>query len=425
MAESGLVTTRTSCRSCGSRDLVSILSLQSQYVSNFVDSADSSELLKAPLELVLCDIKTGGCGLIQLRHTVSPELLYKYYWYRSMVNDSMKRALADVCRSAERAVDLYPGDLVVDIGCNDGTLLRSYETTGLVLTGFEPANNLIEYAEVGTTRIINDFFNFEAFRDSFPNTKAKIITSIAMFYDLEDPNAFVSDATKCLHEDGVWVIQMSYLPSMLEQNAFDNICHEHLEYYSLLSVRSLLERHGLEVSDVELNDVNGGSFRLYVSHRGRRRSSPDGTVRVREMEEAERAAGLHDRSIYVQFAARVNELKASLVNFVTEETDRGKTVYAYGASTKGNTLLQFCGLDNTLIGAAAERNPDKWGKNTVGTLIPIISEEQARADRPDYFLILPWHFLDGFKERERAFLENGGKFIVPVPEFRIIGGGNA
>ena len=425
MGEIGLVSTRSTCRSCNSESLSPILSLGRQYVSNFVDPNDPGENLVAPLDLVLCDMISGGCGLLQLRHTVSPHLLYKYYWYRSMVNQTMRSALEDVCRSVTGRVGLRPGDLMLDIGCNDGTLLRAYHAVGLELVGFEPAGNLIEDAEVGTSKIVNDFFSFEAFQHHFPGVKARAITSIAMFYDLEDPNAFVADIVRCLDDDGVWVIQMSYLPSMLAQLAFDNICHEHLEYYSLLSVESLLERHGLEVADVELNDVNGGSFRLFVRHGGRTRPSDDGSRRVQALREKERALELHSRSPHDEFAARVYATRARLVEFITEETAKGKTVYVYGASTKGNTLLQFCGLDHTLIAGAAERNPDKWGKKTVGTMIPIISETQARSEKPDYFLVLPWHFLKEFVKREQDYLAGGGKFIVPLPEFQVIGSAGA
>ncbi len=426
MADAAAVRTRTTCRSCDSRGLLPVLSLGSQYVSNFVDGPGPSDEVKVPLELVLCDVSQGGCGLLQLRHTVSPDLLYRYYWYRSVVNNTMRDALANVCCSVEKTIPLRSGDLVLDIGCNDGTMLRSYRTKGLKLVGFEPATNLIAEAQAGTTRIINDFFSFQAFQSAFGGAKAKVVTSIAMFYDLEEPNSFVSDVARCLDVDGIWVVQMSYLPSMLMHNAFDNICHEHLEYYSLMSVRNLLDGHGLEVFDVELNDVNGGSFRLYIRHRKPETPPPaSATERIKEMEQKENALGLQNRTIYDEFAVRLKALKTRLVEFITQETAKGKTVYAYGASTKGNTLLQYFGLDSTLIRGAAERNPDKWGKKTVGTMIPIISEEQARADNPDYFLILPWHFLEGFKTREEQFLNQGGKFIVPLPEFQVIGSGDA
>lgn len=414
------IRTRVTCRSCGSSALTSVLSLGEQHVSNFVDAPTKSA--QAPLDLVLCTPKNGGCGLLQLRHTVEAGVLYRNYWYRSGVNETMRRALADITDNAERLVPLAPGDVVIDIGSNDSTLLRHYKTPNLRRIGFEPAVNLMPYAREEHMDIINDFFSAKRFSDIAGTAKAKIITSIAMFYDLEDPNMFVADVARCLADHGVWVIQMSYLPLMLKQNAFDNICHEHLEYYALGSLNTLLARHGLRVIDVELNDVNGGSFRVYVTHRNAAvRAFSDAADRIRELEEAEQAWALLDVKTYQEFADRVETIKQQLVEFVKTETAKGRTVYVYGASTKGNTLLQYFNLDASLIRAAAERNPDKWGKKTVGTLIPIVSEEEARVAEPDYFLVLPWHFLSEFVKRERAYVERGGKFIVPLPEFVVLG----
>jgi len=414
--------TRTTCRSCGLSNLTPVLSLGEQYVSNFVDEGSSDNVPKAPLELVLCETSSGGCGLLQLRHTVQADLMFRRYWYRSGINASMTAALQDIANQAEKTVHLEEGDMVVDIGCNDGTLLRSYETRGLALVGFEPATNLIEFAQVGTTRIVNDYFNLESFQEHFGESKAKLITSIAMFYDLDEPNEFVDDVAQVLDGDGVWILQMSYLPSMLKQNAFDNICHEHLEYYSLSSLEALLNRHDLEVFDAELNDVNGGSFRVCVKHRSCKSlgNQSDSKNRVAQLRKLEADMHLSDRRVYLEFASRVTSLGQKVRHFIEEEHRKGSKVYVYGASTKGNTLLQFWNLDHNIIVAAAERNPDKWGKKTIGTLIPIISEEQARADKPDYFLVLPWHFLDEFVKREQAYLSAGGKFIVPLPEFRLI-----
>jgi SAM-dependent methyltransferase len=334
----------------------------------------------------------------------------------------MTAALQDIANQAEKTVHFGEGDMVVDIGCNDGTLLRSYKTRGLALVGFEPATNLVEFAQVGTTRIVNDYFTIESFQGHFGESKARLITSIAMFYDLDEPNEFVDDVAHVLDGDGVWILQMSYLPSMLKQNAFDNICHEHLEYYSLSSLEALLNRHDLEVFDAELNDVNGGSFRVYVKHRSSKSlgNQSDSKNRVAQLRKLETDMHLSDRRVYLEFASRVTSLGQKVRQFIEEEHRKGRKVYVYGASTKGNTLLQFWNLDHNIIVAAAEKNPDKWGKKTIGTLIPIISEEQARADKPDYFLVLPWHFLDEFVKREQAYLSAGGRFIVPLPEFRLI-----
>ena len=411
------------CRVCSSQDLVPIFSLGELYVSDFIENPSEESLTKAPLDLVLCDESRGGCGLLQLKHTVSHELMYRNYWYRSGMNKTMTEELYGIARKAESLVSLSPGDFVLDIGANDGTLLRGYTAKGINLIGFEPAANLAKYNREGTTKIIDNFFNFSDWQKEFGEAKAKIITAIAMFYDLDEPNVFVSDIKKCLHPEGIFIIQMSYLASMLSQNAFDNICHEHLEYYSLLSLENLLKRHGLEVFDVELNDVNGGSFRIYTKHKNSGHSikiTKQAKRRVDYLRNNEKKLGLNNPKIYYDFAQRVHIIKDQLFNFIKNEVENGKKVFIYGASTKGNTLLQFFNLDNKWIEAAAERNPDKFGKKTIGTLIPIISEEEARSHKPDYFLVLPWHFLKEFQEREADYLKSGGKFIVPLPDFIVI-----
>jgi NDP-4-keto-2,6-dideoxyhexose 3-C-methyltransferase len=255
---------RTNCRVCGNETLSEVLSLGNQYVSDFVDTM--TENASAPLDLIICNADEGGCGLLQLKHTADQASLYRNYWYRSGINQTMRDALKDITQKASTLVDLKNGDFIIDTGSNDNTLLKSYEKQDLNRIGFEPATNLMPYAQDPNITVINDFFSAKPFLQASNNKKAKIITSIAMFYDLEDPNAFTADAAQCLDKDGVWIIQMAYLPSMLLDNIFDNICHEHLEYYSLLSLENLLARHNLRVIDVELNDVNGGSYRVYITH---------------------------------------------------------------------------------------------------------------------------------------------------------------
>ena len=406
----------TECRSCSSTDLTPILSLGLQYPSNFIElNSIPDKKEKIPLELIFCEKK--DCGLLQLKHTASRESLYKEYWFRSGLNEKMVDALKDITKSVEKRISLSENDIVLDIGCNDGTLLRSYQSK-VRLVGFEPASNLVNEASKDTDLIINNFFSFFEFVQHFPNERIKVITSVAMFYDLEDPNSFVSDIVNCLDQDGIWVIQMAYLIPMLELNAFDNIVHEHLEYWSLKSVKRLLEEYGLEIFDVELNDVYGGSFRIFV------KTKKNGKINIQnsvdEFLKKEDEFGLEKKETYLDFANRVNSLKNKLNDFIKEEISNGKSIYAYGASTKGNTLLQFYNLNNKLISKAADRDSKKFGKMTIGSNIPIISEEQARDEKPDYFLVLPWHLVDFFKERENAFLKNGGKFIVPLPDFKII-----
>jgi len=415
--------TRDTCRVC-SGELQDILSLGSHYVSNFIAPGDPDGL-RAPLDLMLCR----RCRLVQLRHTVPADELYRNYWYRSGTNQTMREALADIAAKAEELVHLTRGDAALDIGCNDGTLLAAYRTEGLYRIGFDPAENLLPLSSRVADHVVPSYFEAESFRSvaTLEGRRPKAITSIAMFYDLDEPQRFVADVKAVMHTQGVWIVQMSYLPLMLSQNEVGNICHEHLEYYSLLSFEYLLNLHELEVVDVELNAVNGGSLRAYVRRRGADdRTFGDATYRrlaadrVRALREHEAALGLDEATAYADFGFRVNRIKDDVVGFVRDQVSRGKRVFVYGASTKGNTLLQYFGLDHALITAAAERNPEKWGKVTVGTHIPIVSEDAAREAHPDFFLVLPWHFLDEFMEREKAFLRSGGRFIVPMPHFTLV-----
>lgn len=412
------------CRVCGSRNLTGILSLGDLYVSDFLDSPDKTAGIKAPLELVLCNARDGGCGLLQLKHTVSSEAMYRSYWYRSGINKTMTDELNGIAEKAAVMANLKAQDYVIDIGANDGTLLRGYKVLGLNTVGFEPALNLESYNKQGTTKIFADFFTHSAWQKEYGATKAKVITAIGMFYDLDDPNAFVDDVAKCLDDEGLFVIQMMYLPSFLERNAFDGICHEHLEYYSLGSLENLLKRHGLEVFDVEMREqINEGSVRFYIrkASKGISLKAQDGAAeRVAALRAQEASLGLDDKQVYEALVERILDAKQKVVSFIKQEVAKGKKVHGYAASTKGNTTLQFYGLTTDLIESIADRNPQKWGKYAVGTVIPVISEEASRAQKPDYYFILAWHFLVEFRRREAEYLNNGGKFIVPMPEFRII-----
>lgn len=366
--------------------------------------------VKAPLVLCLCT----SCGLVQLRHTLNPDFLFRNYYYKSGVNQSMRDHLTGIVRSIEQKITLEEDEVVLDVGSNDGTLLRAYSQK-VRRIGFEPAKNLLSDGRNGGNTIINNFFNSSDFLRVSGNERAKVITAISMFYDLEDPNRFLTDIRPCLRDDGLLVIQQNYLPSMLENNAFDNIVHEHLEYYSMQSLKHLLEKNGLRIVDVEFNSMNGGSFRTYLKSKdSTSRNEVSGSVR-RALEHESRLKLLSEEP-YKMFGANVTRIAGRLRSMVQEARRSGRAVGVYGASTRGNTLLQVCGLDYKSISFAAERNPAKWDTRTTGTNIPVISEEEARMRRPDYLLILPWHFLGEFVTREWAYLMDGGKFIIPLPE---------
>src|SRR5437667_2346712 len=405
-----LVTSTDTCRVCHSHELDEVLSLGNQYVSDFVDSDGKSP--RAPLELVRCRT----CGLVQLKHTFSRTSLYRHYWYKSGISTTMRKALAELASKTCAIANPRPGDLVVDIGCNDGTLLRGYATDGLIRVGFEPAENLVGEARRGTDWVFNEFFNAGSLKKKFGNRKAKIVTSVAMFYDLENPNDFVADVARILDPNGVWTDQQNYLGSMLQRYGFDSIGNEHLEYYSLANMQALLKMHALEVFDVETNDVNGGSLCTFIGHLGKHPIAKS----VTDLERQEAQLNLDKALTFAKFASEIQKLRNQIREFVVGEVSRGKVVYVYGASNRGNTILQYCGLDHTLVKKAADANPEKWGRRTVGTLIPIVSKEEAREDHPDYFLILPHHFLFEIVQDEQDYLNSGGKLIVPLPRFRIV-----
>jgi SAM-dependent methyltransferase len=397
--------TRTTCRLCGSSNLYDVFSVGEQYINDFVPAERVGKGLKAPLDLVMCD----RCSLLQLRHTAPQELLYaRHYWYRSGVTDTMRRALRDITEQIESMVTLEPGDVVLDIGANDGTMLATYTTPGIRRVGCEPANNLIDMLRQNTEYVMHDFWNYEQYMklaSQWGFGKAKVISAIGMFYDLEDPNKFIKDAQRALADDGIFVAQLMCLAPMIEKNDLGNICHEHLEYYSLDSLKYLFETNGLEMFKIEENDVNGGSYRIFARHY--------------------KGMGIAFKEKYtlddiLAFAKRLEDNRKRCVEFIKGEVTKGKRVYVYGASTKGNVILQYYGLDHTLITAAAERSPEKWGKYTIGSWIPIVSEEEARKANPDYFLVLPWAFFDEFYKREKEWRLRGGKFIVPLPEFRVV-----
>jgi SAM-dependent methyltransferase len=418
------VTVRQTCRLCGSRSLTPIVDLGAQMLASAFASKENQAVLptrKVPLELVRCNptLDENACGLVQLRHTFPADIMYADYWYASGVNQTMRDALADITANAMRFVSVAKDDVALDIGCNDGTLLRSYKDPGLALVGFDPAKNFLGAGEEGFRRL-NDYFNKTSYVAALGTRKAKIVTSIAMFYDLEDPVSFTRDVHDILADDGIWILQMADLPTMLRHNMFDNICHEHLIYYHLAPMEFLLKRCGMKLVDVELNAINGSSYRFYIRKAEGPAPTPDALKRIAKVRFEEFNMALDTDAPYQRFKENIERNRNDLLFFVNQERAKGKAILVYGASTKGNVLLQYCGLTEQIIPFAAERNPRKWGTRTLGSDIPIISEEEARGMNPDYFLVLPYHFLDEMLVREKEFIGRGGKFIVPVPTVKVV-----
>jgi hypothetical protein len=408
--------TRKTCRICDSDNLKTVLNLGEIHLSTFL-GVDADAPPKAPIELVHCQ----DCDLAQLRHTVDPDFMYSDYWYQSGLNGSMVTALRDVVDSARQRVTLEPGDVIVDIGANDGTLLSNFTKGGLTRIAFEP-NNLAEMGKQHCEILVKDYFNSEAFFKTKVKS-AKLITAIAMFYDLEEPHKFVQDLKTVLHEDGIIIIQMMDLMSMLKYTDFMNLCHEHLEYYSLRVFVNLMKQHGLEVFDVEYNGVNGGSLRAYVRHDISTYNNElafSVTPTVASALQQEEAYFNSLGNVYDYFRANVENVRIKINSMLHLLHEQGKKIAVMGASTKGNTLLQYFGINNTIIDHAAEVNPDKFGLRTVASNIPIISQVESLAQHPDYYLILPWGFIDNFVQKNMDYLKDGGSFIVPLPKPIII-----
>ncbi len=393
------------CLLCKNKKIKQIFSLGNLFVSNFVKKEDIKKGIRAPLNLLYCY----NCSLIQLSHIAPQEIMYKrFYWYRSGVTKTMKLGLKNIFNESLKHVKLNKKDVVLDIGANDGTLLNYYKKKNFRTIGCEPAKNLQKNLQKNCDYRLNDFWSYEKLKKILIKNnlnKPKLITAIGMFYDLEEPNKFIKDASDALDKNGIFVAQLMCLKSMIEKNDLGNICHEHIEFYSHKSLKFLFEKNGMEIFKIEENDINGGSYRIYC------RKFNKGSISLPRENVLNLMKG---------FVKRVKKNKKMIKNFITKEIRKKRSVFLYGASTKGNTVLQYYDLNKKLIPFAAERSAEKWGKYTIGTGIKIIPEKIARSLKPDYFFVTPWGFIKEFIKREKKWLKRGGKFILPFPKFKII-----
>ena len=393
------------CRLCYNQKLTRIHNFGSHYVSNFVQKKNIKRGIKAPLNLVYCK----KCKLLQLEHSAPQELMYKkFYWYRSGVTSTMRIALKDIFLKVKKMSIMQKGDTILDIGANDGTLLKYFKNDSYTTIGCEPAKNLTKELKKNSNFVINNFWNCKDLNIILKKNKLKkpkVITAIGMFYDLEDPSKFISDAAKSLNDNGVFIAQLMCLDSMIKKNDLGNICHEHLEFYSYPSLKYLFEKNGLKIMKIEENNINGGSYRIFCKKNIKK------SINYREK------TSLKDIK---KFIKRVKKNKKACLKFLKKSQKKGKKVFIYGASTKGNTLLQYYGINSQIIPYASERSPEKWGKYTVSTGLKIISEQNARKINPDYFFVMPYAFIKEFIKREKNWIKGGGKFILPYPNFKIL-----
>lgn len=412
------IRTRTTCRVCGSSSLKKVISLGDQHLQgSFVKPGkEMPSTRKIPCTLVRCNpqVDENACGLLQMEHSVPPEILYAAYWYRSGTNNTMRNHLKGI---VESVLPLLQKDAaVLDVGCNDGTLL-SYYPAGFDKYGVDPSDVA---QEIKHSTVVQDIFPSQRLHEVLGGKKLDAVTCVAMFYDLENPVDFVSNIKRILSPEGVWVVEMSYMPRMLELDSYDTICHEHLEYYSLAVLEKISSMAGMKIFRIEFNDINGGSIRCYATHKENSRfDNAKDAAFISEIRQREFDMELDTDKPYDAFNHRIGKLKSELYGLLVSLRKEGRRIHIYGASTKGNTILQWCGIDNNIIDYAAERNPDKYGAMTLGTNIPIISEEDSRAMNPDYYLVLPWHFKEEFLQREKATLEKGVGLIFPLPKIEI------
>jgi hypothetical protein len=401
------------CRICENTELTTVIELGNQVItSRFPLLGDTSTPI-IPISLCMC----AQCGLLQLLQTTNSSEMYEHeYGYRSGISNTMKTHLKSYQEEICKKVSLSSGDIILDIGSNDSTMLQYYNAD-LVRVGIDPTGKQFkEY--YGDVKLIADYFTKKTFQDSFQDKKCKVVSSISMFYDLPDPVQFAKDIFDILDDNGIWTCEQSYLPSMLKTNSIDTICHEHLEYYSLHQIQDIANRAGFKIVDVLFNDCNGGSFRVYFSKNSSSQFI-ENTALVNNILEDERLMEITQPETFKKFIVSVDTQVAKLKDFIKTINSSGKQVWIYGASTKGNCLLQYAKIDSSEIRYAVERNLSKVGKMTA-TGIEIISEETMRNNPPAALLVLPWHFRNEIVEREKIFLENGGKLVFPFPVFEVV-----
>ena len=405
----------SSCRVCGSESLDEVISLGEQYfASNFVKSNEDHPYSKTrvPETVMLC----GNCGLLQMKETVDRGILYRDYFYRSGTNPMMRASLKDIVNSINKTIKLVTGDHILDVGCNDATML-SYFPSNLKRFGIEPATNINWDGVDKSITIINDYFNKDKIQEATNKEKFRVITSIAMLYGVEDLNGFAQSVKSMLTPDGIWVIQLSYVPELIKTLSFYDICHEHLYYFSLETLNYLLERNGLSIYDASTNDVNGGSLRVFVTHG---ESRGDKTIDFYKLFYEEKKMRLAEREVYHMFYRNICDLKEKVTDFIKKENEDGNLVIGLGGSTKGNVLLQFFDLDKQMLPYISDRNPEKVGLRTLGTDFEIISEERSRELNPSCMLVLIWFFKEEIIQREHEYLRRGGKLLFPMPYAHIV-----
>ena len=403
-----------SCRCCGSTNLKSFIDFGDQVLTTMFPQKNQKNQKKIPMKVVICSY----CYLVQLKHNYKLDKLFNDdYGYRSGINKTMNDHLNGIVLDIKKYIKLSEHDVVLDIASNDGTLLNKYKNKNIIKIGIDPIAKKLKKFYKGNTIISDNFFSKKLFFKLSKKNKAKAISSIAVFYDISEPEKFIRDIKDILSEDGIWVLEQSYFPLLVRNNAYDSICHEHLTYFMIKQLNFLLEKYNMRIFDLKLNDMNGGSIRIFVCHKDAIYKS--NTNSIKKIYKIENELLKNKASKLRQFKKRIISQRNKLIKLINKLLKSKKIIHVYGASTKGNVVLQYCNFTNRHISFAADRNEEKWGRFTPGSDIEIISEEKSRKINPDYYLVLPWHFREEFIKREYSYLKNGGKFIFPLPKIGI------
>ena len=403
-----------SCRCCGSTNLKSFIDFGDQVLTTMFPQKNQKNQKKIPMKVVICSY----CYLVQLKHNYKLDKLFNDdYGYRSGINKTMNDHLNGIVLDIKKYIKLSEHDVVLDIASNDGTLLNKYKNKNIIKIGIDPIAKKLKKFYKANTIISDNFFSKKLFFKLSKKNKAKAISSIAVFYDISEPEKFIRDIKDILSEDGIWVLEQSYFPLLVRNNAYDSICHEHLTYFMIKQLNFLLEKYNMRIFDLKLNDMNGGSIRIFVCHKDAIYKS--NTNSIKKIYKIENELLKNKASKLRQFKKRIISQRNKLIKLINKLLRSKKIIHVYGASTKGNVVLQYCNFTNRHISFAADRNEEKWGRFTPGSDIEIISEEKSRKINPDYYLVLPWHFRKEFIKREYSYLKNGGKFIFPLPKIGI------
>lgn len=410
-----LYTKITECRICKNKNLETVLDLWMQALTG-VFPMPWQEVEVWPLELVKCSWEN-CCWLLQLWHNYDMEQLYwDNYGYRSWLNKSMVKHLWTIVDKAKSLVDLKAWDLIIDIASNDWTLLSAYWDNSYNLLWVDPTSKKFAEYYPAYVNFVSDFFSTEAVRTK-TDKKAKVITSISMFYDLPDPSDFVKQIKETLDDNWIWILEQSYMPTMIDMVSYDTVCHEHLEYYSLKQIKWLVDNVWMKIIDVTLNDINWGSFQVVVSKDITREANNENINKLLNLEEN---WWYNSGVVFEIFKQNIETHKKEVIDFLIKAKTDNKRVIWYWASTKWNVTLQYCGINSDLLPYIAEVNDYKFGRTTPWSIIPIISEKDANEMKPDYFFVLPWHFKKSILEREQEYLNNWWHIVFPLPKLEII-----